>query len=52
VRKFTPRECFAAQGFDPSYQTAGLSDKKLYKLAGNAVSVPIAKLVLDELAKL
>ena len=52
VRKFTPRECFAAQGFPESYQLAELCDTSLYRLVGNAVSVPIAKLVLDALAEL
>ena len=45
VRKLTPRECWRLQGFtdrqfDLALQT-GLSDGRLYKMAGNAVSVPV-----------
>jgi len=42
IRKLTPRECFNFQGFPETYQLPdNLSDSKLYKLAGNAVSVPV-----------
>jgi DNA (cytosine-5)-methyltransferase 1 len=47
VRKFTPGECFAAQGFPRTYKDGGLCDTTLYRLVGNAVSVPVAELVLD-----
>jgi len=41
IRKLTPRECFNLQGFPSSYCLNGLSDSKLYTLAGNAVSLPV-----------
>lgn len=45
VRKLTPRECWWLQGFtDEQFdraQATGLSDGRLYKMAGNAVSVPV-----------
>lgn len=45
IRKLTPRECWRLQGFkDEQYDKAsasGLSDSRLYKMAGNAVSVPV-----------
>lgn len=45
VRKLTPRECWRLQGFtDEQFdkaKAAGLSDGRLYKMAGNAVSVPV-----------
>ena len=45
VRKLTPRECWRLQGFtDEQFDRAratGLSDGRLYKMAGNAVSVPV-----------
>lgn len=47
IRKLTPRECFNLQGFPKKYDMAGLSDARLYKLAGNAVSVPIVGLIAD-----
>ena len=48
-RKLTPRECFNFQGFPQEYLLPKLSDSKLYKLAGNAVSVPVVKLIADKL---
>jgi DNA (cytosine-5)-methyltransferase 1 len=41
VRKLTPKECFILQGFPNDYKLPKLSDSALYKLAGNAVSVPV-----------
>ena len=53
IRKLTPRECFNLQGFPIFYQLPpDLSDSKLYKLAGNAVSVPIVKLLVDRIIPL
>lgn len=55
VRKLTPKECWRLQGFtDEQFDNArksGLSDSRLYKMAGNAVTVPvisaIGKLILE-----
>jgi DNA (cytosine-5)-methyltransferase 1 len=52
IRKLTPRECFNFQGFPSSYKLPTLSDSKLYKLAGNAVSVPIVKLIANRIIPL
>lgn len=45
VRKLMPIECWRLQGFtDEQFykaQATGLSDGRLYKMAGNAVSVPV-----------
>lgn len=49
VRKLTPRECFNFQGFPASYVLPSMSDTNLYKLAGNAVSVPVVKLIAERL---
>ena len=49
ARKLTPRECFNFQGFPQEYILPNMSDSKLYKLAGNAVSVPIVKLIANRL---
>ena len=47
IRKLMPIECWRLQGFtDEQFykaQNAGLSDARLYKMAGNAVSVPVIK---------
>ena len=45
IRRLTPLECWRLQGFtDEQFKKAkdtGLSDQRLYKMAGNAVSVPV-----------
>ena len=52
IRKLTPRECFNFQGFPSSYKLPKLSDSKLYKLAGNAVSVPVVNLIANRIIPL
>lgn len=51
IRKLSPRECFNAQGFPESFMLPDLAYSKLYKQAGNSVSVPvianIAKKIMD-----
>ena len=49
VRKLTPRECFNLQGFPTNYKLPKISDSKLYKLAGNAVSVPVVELIINKI---
>jgi DNA (cytosine-5)-methyltransferase 1 len=50
IRKLTPRECFRFQGFPDSYKfPEKMSDANLYKLAGNAVSVPVVSLIAQRL---
>lgn len=50
IRKLTPHEAFALQGFETSFvdnaQNAKVSDGALYKQAGNAVSVNVIYAVL------
>ena len=45
IRKLMPIECWRLQGFtDEQFHKAadtGLKDGRLYKMAGNAVSVPV-----------
>jgi DNA (cytosine-5)-methyltransferase 1 len=52
IRKLTPRECFNFQGFPQTYKLPALADSNLYKLAGNAVSVPVVTLIADRLVPL
>tara|TARA_Y100000780_G_C13688585_1_gene418611 strand:- start:1085 stop:1384 length:300 start_codon:yes stop_codon:yes gene_type:complete len=49
IRKLTPRECFNLQGFPHTYKLPDISDSKLYKLAGNAVSVSVIDLIIKKL---
>lgn len=52
IRKLTPRECFNLQGFPSDYKfPPKLSDGRLYGLAGNAVTVRVVKLIVNELAR-
>lgn len=52
IRKFTPRECFNLQGFPEDYKLPELSDSRLYKLAGNAVSLPVVELISKKIFNL
>jgi len=49
IRKLTPRECFNLQGFPRDYNLPNICDSSLYKLAGNAVSVPVVDLIIEKL---
>jgi DNA (cytosine-5)-methyltransferase 1 len=51
IRKLTPRECFNFQGFPSTYNIPNkkISDANLYKLIGNAVSVPVVSLIAERL---
>lgn len=52
IRKLTPRECFNLQGFPKSYILPNISDSKLYKLAGNAVSIPVIELIVNKITNI
>ncbi len=41
IRKLTPRECLRLQGFPDTFNLPDITDSKLYKQAGNSVSVPV-----------
>jgi DNA (cytosine-5)-methyltransferase 1 len=47
IRKLTPKECFMIQGFPRSFQLPPIADSKLYKQAGNSVTVT----VIERIAK-
>ena len=50
IRRLTPTECERLQGF-PDGWTEGQSDTQRYKQLGNAVSVPVVKIIGDKLIK-
>ena len=52
IRKLTPRECFNLQGFPRNYKLPKLTDSHLYKLAGNAVSVPVVELLANKITSI
>lgn len=54
IRKLTPKECFAFQGFPiliDRYELPPLSDCHLYKQAGNSVSVPVIESIAQNIMK-
>lgn len=51
IRKLTPRECFNLQGFKSTYVIDGLSDTALYRLAGNAITVPVIEQIAHQVIK-
>lgn len=50
VRRLTPRECERLQGF-PDDWTAGQSDSTRYRQLGNAVAVPVAEWIANNVAR-
>jgi DNA (cytosine-5)-methyltransferase 1 len=52
IRKLTPRECFRLQGFSNSYKLPNIADSKLYKLAGNAVTVKVVRKIVKQIEKI
>ena len=51
IRKLTPDECFAFQGFPKSYKLPEIANSHLYKQAGNAVVVPLIKKIAQNINK-
>lgn len=53
IRRLTPREAWRLQGFPDEYfdkaKAAGLSDSALYRCAGNAVTVNVARAIGEKL---
>lgn len=56
IRKLTPRECWRLQGFTDAQfdkvKAVGIPDSQLYKMAGNAVTVPAVFAVARELKRI
>lgn len=56
IRRLTPKECFRLQGFtDKQFdkvKAIGMSDARLYKMAGNAVSVPVISALGEQLKRI
>lgn len=51
IRKLTPRECFNVQGFPKDYKLPEQSNGRLYKQAGNSVTVPVIERIAKNIAK-
>lgn len=53
VRRLTPKECFRLQGWEDTYfERAALvnSESKLYKQAGNGVTVPVIRAIAERMS--
>jgi len=52
VRKLTSGECLRLQGFDPSdFEVEGVTRADRYRMAGNAVTCPVGRFVVDGVAR-
>ncbi len=50
IRKFTPEECLALQGFPSEFKfPEGMADSHKYKQAGNSVSVPVIRRIAENM---
>lgn len=49
IRKLTPRECFNLQGFPKQFKLPEISNSHLYKQAGNSVTVPLIRLIAEQI---
>ena len=49
IRKLTPMECLAFQGYPQSYTFKGVSLESAYKQCGNTVCVPIIRKIADSI---
>ena len=51
IRKLTPMECLAFQGYPKHYAFKGVSLESAYKQCGNTVCVPVVKSIADNIMK-
>lgn len=51
IRKLTPKECFLMQGFPKDFKLPKIADSKLYKQAGNSVTVPVVERIAKEMRR-
>lgn len=49
IRKLTPEECFAVQGFEDIRLPEGMARSHLYKQAGNSVVVPVIERIARQM---
>lgn len=51
IRKITPYECLALQGFPPDFRFPNISIASAYKQCGNSVVVPVIRRIAQEILK-
>ena len=52
IRKITPYECLALQGFPKEYKFSGIPMSSAYKQCGNSVVVPVIKRIAGQIIEL
>ena len=52
IRKFTPMECLAFQGFPESFRFKGVTLESAYKQCGNTVCVPVVQSIAKQIKML
>lgn len=52
IRKITPLECLALQGFPEIFKFPNIPLNNAYKQAGNTVCVPVVKRIAQNILKL
>lgn len=51
IRRITPYECLALQGFPKSYRFPKISMEQAYKQCGNTVCVPVVRRIAEQIKK-
>ena len=51
IRKLTPVECLAFQGYPKKYTFKGLSLESVYKQCGNTVCIPVIRNLAENIFK-
>lgn len=49
IRRITPEECLALQGFPREFTFGSIPEKEMYKQAGNTVCVPMVKVIAENI---
>ena len=52
IRKLTPRECFAFQGYPEKFILPNIAKSKLYTQAGNSITLPLVERISEEIIKI
>jgi len=51
IRKITPYECSALQGFPENFEFPDIADSHRYKQIGNSVSIPVVRRIAESMVK-
>ena len=51
IRRLTPYECLALQGFPKGFRFSNIPLNSAYKQCGNSVVVPVIRIIAEEIRK-